>query len=131
MNRTKQAPPIPYPGQQQRDLVAEAPTTCPTCGGPWRAAKRVCRKCGQTIGRAQRWRLVPAGPGLFAIEHRQPCGTPGQVACNTVADDQARTISQLCDRLENINLLAHKHSDPEKNLDEIRNWSAGFAKVPE
>src|SRR5690606_20341584 len=49
-------------------------TTCPTCGGPWRAAVKVCRKCGKAVGRSERWRMVPAGPGLFAIEHREPCG---------------------------------------------------------
>lgn len=66
-----------YPGEPQRDLVAECGTTCPTCGGPWRAAVKVCRKCGKAVGRSERWRMVPAGPGLFAIEHRDPCGVVG------------------------------------------------------
>jgi hypothetical protein len=79
-----------------------------------------------------RWRLVPAGPGLFGIEHRGPCpaGAPAPAPAHP-DDHQARTISQLCDRLENINLLAYMHSDPEKNLEEIRQLSGGFAHVPD
>lgn len=73
MTARKQAPPVGYPGDPQRDLVAEHAITCPTCGGPWKAAKRVCRKCGQPIGRNQRWHMIPAGPGLWAIEHRGTC----------------------------------------------------------
>jgi hypothetical protein len=70
----KQAPPLVYPDAPQRDHVAEHITTCPTCGGPWKAAKRVCRRCGQPIGRNDKWQTVPVGPGTFAYEHREPCG---------------------------------------------------------
>lgn len=69
------APPIPYAGALQRDLVAEDPRTCPTCGGRWgKRAIRVCRRCGQPIARNEKYRLVPAGPGIFALEHRHSCG---------------------------------------------------------
>lgn len=78
MTRRKQPPPILYPDQPQRDLVAEAPTTCPTCGGPWKAAKRVCRRCGQPIARNEKWQAVPAGPGLFGYQHRGPCPGRGE-----------------------------------------------------
>lgn len=65
------APPVPYPDAPQRDLVAEDPRTCPTCGGRWgRRAVKVCRKCGQPIARDHKHRFVPAGPGLFALEHK-------------------------------------------------------------
>jgi hypothetical protein len=73
MTRAKQPPPLAYPGNPQTDLAADPVVTCPTCGGPWKAAKRVCRKCGQAIGRSERWHTIPAGPGLFGIEHRGPC----------------------------------------------------------
>lgn len=76
MNRRKQPPPLSYPGDPQRDLVTEAGHTCPTCGGAWprRLSVRVCRCCGQPIRRGEKWRTVPAGPGLFAYQHREPCG---------------------------------------------------------
>ena len=70
----KQSPPLDYPGEPQRDLVVAAGHTCPTCGGPWKAAKRVCRQCGKPIARSEKWITVPAGPGVFAYQHREPCG---------------------------------------------------------
>jgi predicted amidophosphoribosyltransferase len=79
MTRRKQSPPLPYEGEPQRDLVADCGITCPTCGGPFRAAVKVCRKCGKPIGRAEKWRMVPASPGLVALEHTEPCG--GKGAC--------------------------------------------------
>lgn len=73
-----QAPPIPYPKGQQ-DALTFVPH-CPTCGRPWTAPKRVCRKCGQPIARHDKWQTIPAGPGLFALEHRDcenPTAYPG------------------------------------------------------
>lgn len=68
--RRKQPPPIAYPGQRQRDLTAEAPH-CPTCGRGWEGmAVRVCRNCGESITRGQRYRVVPIGPGVFCYIHR-------------------------------------------------------------
>lgn len=66
----KQAPPIHYAGAKQADLVVEHAITCPTCGGPWKGrAIKICRCCGRPLGRHDKYRMVPAGPGLFAIEH--------------------------------------------------------------
>ena len=49
---------------------ATAGKSCPTCGRPWdRLALRVCRRCGQVIGSYHKYHMVPAGPGLFALEH--------------------------------------------------------------
>lgn len=65
----KRAPPLEYP-KGQTDLVARLVPHCPTCGGEWKGAKRVCRRCGQPISGGHKWRLIPAGPGIWAIEHR-------------------------------------------------------------
>lgn len=69
---TKAAPPLPYSKARQRDLVAQhGGPHCPTCGRPWdRIAIKVCRLCGDVIGRGHRFKMVPAGPGLFALEHK-------------------------------------------------------------
>jgi predicted amidophosphoribosyltransferase len=75
----KQPPPLVYPGAKQRDMVAESPKNCPTCGREWRAAKRVCRRCGQPISNSHKWVMIPAGPGLWAIEHRC-CESPERYA---------------------------------------------------
>lgn len=72
----KQAPPIAYPAQRQRDLTADA-LSCPTCGRDWGGmAVRVCRTCGDPIRRGERYRVVPIGPGVFCYVHRhcQPGG---------------------------------------------------------
>ena len=71
---SKRAPPLEYP-KGQVDGLAATGIHCPTCGGPWKAAKRVCRKCGQPIAARHRWQMIPAGPGLWAIEHRN-CDSP-------------------------------------------------------
>jgi hypothetical protein len=72
----KQAPPIRYQNAPQTDALIGAAITCPTCGGPWsNRAKRVCRKCGGVIGSRHKYHLIPAGPGLFALEHRN-CSNP-------------------------------------------------------
>jgi predicted amidophosphoribosyltransferase len=71
---TKQTPPLAYPNATQQDFAAGADLHCPTCGKPWgKVAIRVCRNCGKPIGRSEKWRHVPAGPGLVAIEHRDQC----------------------------------------------------------
>jgi hypothetical protein len=79
----RQAPPIRYQNAPQADALIEHGLSCPTCGGPWsNRAKRVCRKCGQVIGSRHKYQLVPAGPGLFALEHRDckhPDSYPGEV----------------------------------------------------
>lgn len=70
----KQAPPIEYGKAPQADALATL--SCPTCGGPWSGrAVKVCRLCGRPLGRNDRWRMVPFGPGLVAIEHYE-CDTP-------------------------------------------------------
>lgn len=72
----KQVPPLNYPEGSQRDAVAEQRGNCPTCGRSWGGlAIKVCRKCGQALGRNDKYKMVPAGPGLFAIEHRS-CENP-------------------------------------------------------
>lgn len=68
MSRRKQAPPVNYEKGQQ-DLVASTTKHCPTCGGPWKGAVRVCRKCGQVISPNHRWREIPVGPATFTREH--------------------------------------------------------------
>jgi hypothetical protein len=98
---------VAYPGEPQRDLVAEAPTTCPTCGGPWRAAVKVCRKCGKPVARSERWRMVPAGPGLFAIEHREPCGVVGD---GGRMQQLLQLLADLAPLLEGCDCI---HSDPD------------------
>lgn len=35
------------------------------------------RKHGPPIGRSEKWHTVPAGPGVFAYEHRRSCGLGG------------------------------------------------------
>lgn len=76
MSRQKQAPPLVYSKAQQADLAAQGQGCCPTCGGPWgRLAIKVCRLCGGVIGGGHKYRMVPAGPGLFALEHRN-CSEP-------------------------------------------------------
>lgn len=71
---TKPVPPIAYPNAAQHDLAASNELHCPTCGKPWgKVAVKVCRKCGRSIGRDEKWVMLPAGPGLVAIEHKV-CG---------------------------------------------------------
>lgn len=73
---TKRSPPVTYPAAQQRDAIAESGITCPTCGGPWNGqAIKVCRLCGRVIGQRDKWRMVPFGPGLVALEHMN-CESP-------------------------------------------------------
>lgn len=68
---TKAVPPLSYPAAQQHDFAAGNALHCPTCGKPWgKVAIKVCRKCGKPIARNERYHLIPAGPGLVAIEHR-------------------------------------------------------------
>jgi ribosomal protein L32 len=83
VTRAKQSPPLAYPGAKQRDLVAEDPVSCPTCGRAWKAAKRVCRRCGQPISNSHKWQMIPAGPGLWAIEHRN-CQDPGSYKAEAI-----------------------------------------------
>lgn len=65
------SPPLAYAAPAQGDFDVGGAKKCPTCGGPWkRLALRVCRRCGLNIKRAERYRVVPVGPGLFAVEHR-------------------------------------------------------------
>lgn len=72
----KQVPPHAYSGAKQRDLAVEVGPNCPTCGRSWdKMAIRVCRLCGEPIARSHKYRMVPAGPGLFALEHRK-CADP-------------------------------------------------------
>lgn len=68
MSRRKQAPPLNYEKGQQ-DLVAAGGKCCPTCGGPWKGAKRICRNCGQVISPNHHWVEVPVGPATFARQH--------------------------------------------------------------
>ena len=76
MTKKTAPPPLAYPKAAQADLDAGRADNCPTCGRPWgRIALRVCRLCGQPISNNHKWRMVPAGPGLFAIEHRN-CDQP-------------------------------------------------------
>lgn len=74
---TKAVPPLSYPDAPQHDFAAGDALHCPTCGKPWdkRVAIKVCRKCGKPIGRHDKYRFLPAGPGLVAIEHRD-CENP-------------------------------------------------------
>ena len=72
--RRKQAPPVNYERGQQ-DLVAAAAKHCPTCGGPWTGAVRVCRACGQVISPRHRWREIAVGPATFTREHID-CANP-------------------------------------------------------
>ena len=74
MSKSKPAPPLQYP-KGQGDLIAPVVRSCPTCGGPWKGAKRVCRQCGRPIAASHRWHMIPAGPGTWAIEHRN-CNDP-------------------------------------------------------
>jgi hypothetical protein len=71
---TAKPPPLDYPKGQTDAMVQIAPH-CPTCGRPWKAQKRVCRRCGQGISSSHKWQMIPAGPGLWAIEHRD-CDNP-------------------------------------------------------
>jgi len=72
-----QAPPLNYGQAPQADLALDDRAHCPTCGRPWKGlAVKVCRKCGQPIGRKDRWRMVPASPGLVALEHVGECPGP-------------------------------------------------------
>jgi len=75
MSTGKAAPPLEYP-KGQKDAIAQLRVCCPTCGGPWKSAKRVCRQCGRPISSRHKWQMIPAGPGLWAIEHRN-CDDPG------------------------------------------------------
>lgn len=70
-----QSPPAPYSKARQGDLAVTG-LLCPTCGRPWnRIAIKVCRLCGEVLQPNHRYRMVPAGPGLFALEHRD-CTDP-------------------------------------------------------
>lgn len=64
-----------YSAARQADLAVPS-IACPTCGRPWhRIAIKVCRLCGQVIGKGHKYQMVPAGPGLFALEHHD-CTNP-------------------------------------------------------
>jgi endogenous inhibitor of DNA gyrase (YacG/DUF329 family) len=72
---TKRVPALAYPNAKQHDHVADE-QACPTCGKPWgEIAVRVCRKCGKPIARGHRWKMIPVGPMIFSIQHRN-CDMP-------------------------------------------------------
>lgn len=92
MRQSKQPPPLDYPNKSQPDLPMPRGPACPTCGAPWKgAAVRVCRLCGQVIRRGERYRVVPAGPGLFGYQHREPCTSIGHQQNETPPHDDDRS----------------------------------------
>ncbi|TXH49010.1 MAG: hypothetical protein E6Q97_23465 [Desulfurellales bacterium] len=74
--RARIAAPIRYPDARQSalDTSSHNARACPTCGRDWEGiAVKVCWRCGETIRRADRHRVVPCGPGVFRYEHAT-CG---------------------------------------------------------